>query len=182
MTYRFKVTLTGIKGFARVYAVSGKNTLHQFSRQMVSDMEFPMDQVVLFKAFDESGALVGKYATFDLGNGSIDRITVDALMNAKVVEMVYFYDTINKKSVNITFEGQAPMSVTSPVLIEEKGPNPDVFLSGYVAFEDLPAEKQKQLLNPEDEDYDDEDEMEEEEDEDEDQIYGQEYGDGVEED
>lgn len=176
MTYKFRISLPGLKGFARIYEVGSKNTLYQFSKQMVSDMEFPVDQVVLFKAFDAAGNLLAKYATFDLGDGSIERITIEALVKNGVTEMTYFYDTIYKRSVIITFEGEAANEVTLPTLTELKGPNPEAFLNGYVAFEDLPAEKQRRLANPDDEDFDDDDlddEDEEEEDDEEEEIYGE---------
>lgn len=176
MTYRFKVSLPGIKGFARVYEVNGRNTLYQFHKQMVSDMEFPADQVVLFKAFDDKGNLKGRYATFDVGDGSIDNISINAIVGNGISRFTYFYDTIYKKSVEIIFEGEGNIGFALPTLVDSKGPNPEAFLNGYVAFEDLPAEQRKRLEDPEneDEDFDDEDDMEEDDgDEDGMEIYSE---------
>lgn len=171
MTYRFRISLPGIKGFTRVYEVDGHNTLYHLHKQMVADMEFPPDQVVLFKALDIMGNTVGRYATFDLGDGSIEQISIAQVVKKEIVSFTYFYDTINKKSVIITFEGEGEGSESAPVLVETKGPNPEAFLNGYVAFEDLPADKRKKLENPDEDDFDDEDEEEEEDDETE-EIYG----------
>ncbi len=165
MTYRLKVSLPGIKGFARIYEVNSKNTLYQLHKQMVADMEFPMDQVVLFKAMDITGAVVAKYATFDLGNGSIEDISFAHVVENEIVDFTYFYDTINKKNVIITFEGEGDTTAVTPTLVDSKGPNPEAFLNGYVAFEDLPPEKRRRMENPDDEDLDDEDEDSEDEDE-----------------
>ena len=164
MTYRFRVSLPGIKGFARVYELAPKNTLYAFHKQMLSDMEFPPDQVVLFKAFDAKGELVAKYATFDLGQGSIEHITAAHVAEAGIVSFVYFYDTTNKKSVIITLEGEGASGTLKPVLLESKGPVPEEFLNGYVAFEDLPPEKRR--LPEEDDDLDGDDGEDEDEDED----------------
>lgn len=173
MTYRFKVSLPGIKGFARVYEVNGKNSLYSFHKQMLFDMDFPQDQIVLFKSFDAAGSVVARFATINIGDGSIDSVTVEQAMKKGIVKFDYFYDTTNKKSVIITLEGtSAADTVTKPELVEEKGPNPEAFLNGYVAFEDLPAEKQKA---PDEDgfDFDDEDE---EEDEEKDEEFSEEYG------
>lgn len=163
MTYRFRVSLPGIKGFARVYELAPKNTLYSFHKQMLSDMEFPQDQVVLFKAFDKDGALVARYATFDLGDGSIEHITAAHIAEAGITQFVYFYDTTNKKSVIITLEGEGQSGATKPALIESKGPVPEEFLNGYVAFEDLPPDKRR-VPSEDDEDFDDENEEEDEDD------------------
>lgn len=180
MTYRFRVSLPNIKGFARVYEVNSRNSLYHFHKQMVADMDFPSDQLVLFKAFDAVGALVAKYATFDLGNGSIENISIAKIVKDGITEFVYFYDTVNKKSVIITLEGAGETDSSMPVLISSKGPVPQEFLDGYVAFEDLPAEKRQKLERAAEEgdDFDDED-LDDEDEEDED-GYGEESEDSYE--
>ena len=143
MVYSFKVSLTGIKGFHRIYHLSADNTLYTFHKQMRADMEFPQDQLILFKAFDASGAVVARYGLFDLGNGAVDDITIADVVKKGVKSFVYFYDVTNKKSVNISFEGEVPgaSSRSCPVLADSKGPNPIEFENGYIAFEDLPDDQ-----------------------------------------
>lgn len=48
MTYTFRISLPNIKGFARIYEVNATNSLYTFHKQMLFDMDFPQDQVVLF--------------------------------------------------------------------------------------------------------------------------------------
>ena len=143
MVYAYKVTLTGIKGFHRIYHLSGENTLYTFHKQMRSDMEFPQDQLILFKAFDASGAVVARYGLFDLGNGAVDEITIASVVKKGIKSFVYFYDVTNKKSVNISFEGivEGASERGCPVLADIKGPNPIEFENGYIAFEDLPDDQ-----------------------------------------
>ena len=143
MVYSFKVTLTGIKGFYRIYHLDGDNTLYSFHKQMRADMEFPQDQLILFKAFDAAGSVLARYGLFDLGNGAVDDITVEQVVKKGISSFTYFYDVTNKKSVNISYEGilEDVPSVTSPVLADIKGPNPIDFENGYVAFEDLPDDQ-----------------------------------------
>ena len=67
--------------------------------------------------------------------------------------------------------GKAAAGVVYPVLVDLKGPNPIEFENGYVAFEDLPADKRK---SPDDADYDEDDfddEEEDEEDSDTEEVY-----------
>lgn len=177
MTYRIRVSLPGIKGFARVYDLDSKNTLYAFHKQMLSDMEFPQDQIVLFKAFDAAENVVARYATFDLGDGSIEHISIEQVIAAGITHFVYFYDTTNKKSVILTIEGESGIKVSKPTLDSEasKGPIPEDFLNGFVAFEDLPPEKRK---DPDDEDFDpDEDDDDEDDDEEEEnEVFEGEYG------
>ena len=130
----------------------------------------------MFKALDVTGAVVGRYGLFDLGWGTVDQTSLEKAIKAGATDFVYFYDVTNRKSVNITVEGEAEgvrVNPDFPVLAETKGPNPIEFENGYVAFEDLPDKQRHLPGEEEDEDFDDEDFDEEEEEEDEDgkEIY-----------
>ena len=154
MILRYRVSLPGIKGFARVYELKDSTSLYSFHKQMRADMDFPQDQLVLFKAFDASGAVSARYGIFDLGSGTIDDVTAGQCHKKGEDKFIYFYDTTNVKSVIVTFEGEgeARRNAIYPLLVETKGPNPIDFENGYVAFEDLPDDKKK---DPDDEDFDD---------------------------
>ncbi len=157
MILKYRVSLPGIKGFARVYEVNANSTLYAFHKQMRADMDFPQDQMVLFKAMDADGNVSARYGIFDLGAGTIDSVTVGQTYKKGEVSFLYFYDTTNAKSVIVTCEGEAEPrpGVVYPLLVETKGPNPIEFENGYVAFEDLPDDKKK---SPEtDDDWDDDD-------------------------
>ena len=187
-TYAFKVTLAGLKGFERVYHIGGKMTLYAFHQQMRADLEFPQDQMILFKAFDADGTVSARYGLIDLGQGTVDAVSIDTVLAAGIVRFTYFYDVTNKKSVEIAFQGEAvpgPDENGSPVIVFSKGPNPIAFENGYVAYEDLPDE-QKHIHrasgsplpgDEDDEDFDDEDDDSEEDSEDDDED-GKEIYDG----
>ena len=155
MILKYRVSLPGIKGFARIYEVKDNASLYSFHKQMRADMDFPQDQVVLFKAFGKDGEVAARYSVFtDFGFGTIDHVTAGQCHRRGEDRFIYFYDTTNVKSVIVTFEGEADerKNVIYPLLVETKGPNPIEFENGYVAFEDLPEEKKK---DPDDEDFDD---------------------------
>ncbi len=182
MVLRYRVSLPGIKGFARVYEVKSGTTLYSFHKQMRSDMDFPQDQLVLFKGLGKDGAVVARYGIFDLGAGTIDSVTIDQTIKAGIVSFIYFYDTTNAKSVTVTLEGEAGQKtgVVYPLLVESKGPNPVEFENGYVAYEDLPDDKKKSGisagadddLDEDDDDIDDADDA----DEDGEEIFDEDYG------
>ena len=174
MNYRYRVTLAGIKGFYRVYLVNGENSLYTFHKQLRADLEFPVDQPILFKALDAAGGVLARYALMDIGYGAVDNVSIADTVKAGVDRFVYFYDIASKKSVIITFEGEVSEYTALPRVIETKGPVPQEFENGYVAFEDLPEERRhlpgearRNRSDEDDDDLDDEDdEDEDEEDED----------------
>ena len=179
MNYRYRVTLAGIKGFFRVYLVNGENSLYTFHKQLRADLEFPMDQPILFKALDAAGGVVARYALMDIGCGAVDKVSIADTVKAGAVSFVYFYDIASRKSVIITLEGESADPAALPRLVESKGPVPLEFENGYVAFEDLPEERRRlpgearrdrDEAEDEDEDFDDEDEEEDEDDGEEEEL------------
>lgn len=176
MTYRYRVTLAGIKGFFRLYEVNADNTLYSFHKQMRADMVFPADQLILFKGMDDSSSVVARYGLFDLGSGACDQVTIGQTVKAGISSFVYYYDVTNRKSVIITLEGESTEEVRVPTLVESKGPDPSAFENGYVAFEDLPDDKRRLPgedkgilgIDPDDIDEDDEDDDDEEDEDDKD--------------
>jgi len=174
MILKYRVSLPGIKGFARIYEVKDNASLYSFHKQMRADMDFPQDQVVLFKAFGKDGEVAARYSVFtDFGFGTIDHVTAGQCHRRGEDRFIYFYDTTNVKSVIVTFEGEADerKNVIYPLLVETKGPNPIEFENGYVAFEDLPEEKKK---DPDDDDFDDfDDDDADDDDSDTEEIFGE---------
>ena len=171
MILKYRVSLPGLKGFARIYEVKATSSLYSFHKQMRADMDFPQDQVVLFKAFDAAGNVAARYSVFtDFGLGTIDSVTAGECHKRGEDKFIYFYDTTNVKSVIVTFEGEVPLRKNEvyPLLVETKGPNPIEFENGYVAFEDLPDDKKK---DPDDDDFDDDDDAVEEADEETEELY-----------
>lgn len=143
MVLRYRVSLAGLKGFARVYEVKSTMTLYDFHKRLRDDLDFPHDQLIQFKALDAAGGLVARYGLFDLGSGAVDAVSLGETVEKGVASFLYFYDVANRKSVIVTCEGEvdARKGTAYPVLVESKGPNPIEFENGYVAYEDLPDEQ-----------------------------------------
>ena len=177
MIYTYRVTLEGIKGFYRVYRVDGNHSLYTFHKQLRADLEFTIDQPILFKALDAGGGVLARYALQDLGYGTVDAVSIASTASAGIVKFVYFYDIEARKSVNITLEAEEPGSVDAPELTDTKGPIPLEFENGYVAFEDQPQQRRKLpglgldgIPGLSAEEDDDDDEEEEDEDKEEEEI------------
>ena len=188
MTLRYRISLKGLKGFARVYDLSARTTLYDFHKLLRDELDFPHDQLLQFKALDAGGGLVARYGLFDLGWGAVDAVTLKDTLDKGICSFIYFYDVTNKKSVIVTCEGEVEGGKDFPVLVESKGPLPADFENGYVAYEDLP-ESQRHVHEPHDEpawareagddaglddaddDIDDDDDEEEDDDEDGQVIY-----------
>ena len=88
MTYRYRVTLTGLKGFYRLYEVGSQATLYMLHKQMRADMEFAQDQLIMFKGMDGEGNVVARYGLFDLGSGAVDTVTMDETVKAGITSFV----------------------------------------------------------------------------------------------
>lgn len=184
MAIRFRVSLAGLKGFARVYDLRKTTTLYEFHKTLRADLEFPQDQLIQFKALDASGGLVARYGLFDLGYGAVDSVTSAQVVEKGIASFLYFYDISNRKNVIITVEGEVPDSPGAITLVESKGPVPAEFENGYVAYEDLPddqkhlrnlkaASSDDDFLDDDDEDIDDEEEPVDEEGE---ELYDEDEG------
>lgn len=180
MVYTYRVTLDGIKGFFRVYRISGENSLYTFHKQLRRDLEFTVDQPILFKAFDADDNVAARYALTDLGFGTVDTVSIARTVKDGIVRFSYFYDIAARKSVTVTLEAEEPGTLALPELTESKGPVPREFENGYVAFEDQPQQRRRiNLEKPlagveeadEDEDDDDDEDDEDEDDEKEELIY-----------
>lgn len=176
MIYTYRVTLEGIKGFFRVYKIDGNSSLYTFHKQLRADLEFTIDQPILFKAFDASGEVAARYALQDLGFGTVDAVSMQKTVKDGVVKFVYFYDIAARKSVTVTLEAKEPGALGAPALVEVKGPVPLEFENGYVAFEDLPQQRRKLpgIPGEDDEDEDDDEEDPEDDKEKEELIYDEE--------
>ncbi|MBR4809278.1 MAG: hypothetical protein IK031_03250 [Bacteroidales bacterium] len=171
MVYTYRVTLEGIKGFFRVYRINGDNSLYTFHKQLRSDLEFTVDQPILFKAFDAAGNVAARYALTDLGCGTVDSVSIAKTVRDGIVKFVYFYDIAARKYVIVTLEAEEPGSVAGPTLVESKGPIPLEFENGYVAFEDLPQQRRRLPGEIPDEDDDDDEDDEEDSDDKEEIVY-----------
>lgn len=168
MVYRFKVTLPESKVFFRIFAVGPQMTLFEFHSFICSELRFDPDQMVFFDGRDSSDTRKGRYCLFDMGDGSMDQITLKQLVTRGEVMLRYYFDMRLKRYLIISFEAEEEedSKMEYPGILDGKGDTPGQF-SKYVDPEpvDLTSKKTRFV---DDEDLDDEDEEDEDEDDDED--------------
>lgn len=160
MILTYKITLEGIKGFSRVYEIDSEMSLYIFHKQMGIDMGLPHDCRILFKAFDERGKVLARYAFVDLGSGSVDKVKMGETYMKGITDFVYYYDVDDRKKLEIHLEGIKPgiFTATAPDLVSHRGPDPEAFENGFISYEDMSEdEKAEAKEDGFDEDYDSDD-------------------------
>ena len=168
MVYQFRATIPESKIFFRVYEIKGEMTLFRFNSFIVDDLGFSPDQMVLYEGYDEAGKLNSEYGLIDLGDGAMDTVTFDDVVQRGETELHYLFDLRNDRYIRLVLEGETSFSPLRvyPCLIDEKGQNPDQFRVRYE--EAPPVPKLHPFRDPasleglDDEDLDDDDDDEDE--------------------
>lgn len=168
MILRIRATIPESKVFFRVYEVKGEMTLFNFNSFILGELGFSPDQMIVFEGYDAEGVLCSEYGMFDLGDGTIDKITFENIVNRGETEVRYVFDLRSERYVRLVFEGECD-SVASrsyPCLVDEKGHNPDQFSAKYEEYEELPKVPSKSYPRDDDDfdDIDDDDEDDEDDD------------------
>ena len=153
MVYRFKASIPGNKIFMREYEVKGSSSLYAFHLYLQNDLGFAPDQIVLFRAIDNKGKVRREYGLFNLGDGSMDSVTIEKFSKDGFNILEYVYDMFKDRSLQLeivaTEEELARRAY--PRLVAERGKNPDQFSDNYDDFEHMiePAEGDQLLAEGE---------------------------------
>ena len=163
MLYRVHVTLPESKIFFRDYAVRAEMSLFAFHAFIANQYGFDPDQMVYFESRDAAGARQGRYCLFDMGDGSMDRITFADLAAREAAEIRYIFEMHSRRYRVITLLGEEPFNPREayPFQLDGKGDTPDQF-ARYVDPEPIvPTRTAASGADDDDEDFDDEDDEEE---------------------
>lgn len=150
MVYRFKASIDGNKIFMREYEIKGESSLYAFHRFLQNDLGFAPDQMVLFRGVSKGDKIKAEYGLFDLGDGTIDKVSVEKAAGKGEITLQYVYNTFKDKSIRLEFLGtEEPLSRRSyPRLVAERGRNPDQFSDDYDDFEPiLPGAETEPLID-----------------------------------
>lgn len=153
----------------REWAVRADMNLFRFNRFILGELCFSTDQMVIYKAYDANGKCTGQYGLFDLGDGTLDKITFADVVSREQVHIELIYDLRSKRMINLYLEGEIEEEPrrSYPLLLAEKGHNPGQFADKY---EDYLYENPVRGAGAPAIDYDD-DEDDEDEEEGEEEIY-----------
>lgn len=139
MVYRYKATITGNKIFLREYEIKGNTSLYSLHLFLQDDLGFAPDQIVMFKGLDKQNKIKGEYGLFDLGDGTMDSLSLEKVISMGQSKLLYVYDIFKNRAITLEFlsmeEELARRSY--PRLVAEKGKNPDQFSDNYDDFEQM---------------------------------------------
>ncbi len=133
MIYRYRASIPGSKVFMREYEIKGETTLYKLHDYLVNDLDFAPDQMVVFRGLDASEKVRSEYGLFDMGDGSIDMVTIDKTIGKGEVNLLYVFDLRKDRVIKLTLIGEAEESrrASYPRCVAEKGRNPEQFANGY---------------------------------------------------
>lgn len=133
MICKYKATIPGNKVFMRVYEIDSEDTLFSLHEFLQNDLGFSPDQMVLFTATDKSGKTVKKFGLFDMGDGSMDKITLDSLISGDMPVIRYVFNLMKNLFIELAFISRSEYDPRRdyPRTIIEKGMNPDQFSEVY---------------------------------------------------
>ena len=164
MIYKLRATIPSSKVFVREYEVPARMSLFDFNKFIIGDLCFSTDQIVVYRAVDESGAMTAVYGLFDIGYGSMDKVTFEQLAGKGQNVLHFCYDMHTGSCIVLTIVGEEPEDPRShyPQTTLEKGHNPDQFSARY---EDpqvyIPRANGAAAVDDDDDDEDEEDEKDE---------------------
>lgn len=133
MIYKYRASIPGSKVFMREYEVKGETTLYRLHDFLVNDLDFSPDQMVAFRGLSPQGKVVSEYGLFDMGDGSMDMVTIEKTVGKGETDILYVFDVRKDRVIRLTLVGeveQAPRA-SYPRLVAEKGRNPEQFANGY---------------------------------------------------
>jgi hypothetical protein len=124
----------------REYEISGESTLYAVHNFLTNDLGFAPDQMVAFRGLDSNDKVLSEYGLFDMGDGSIDMVTLEKTLAKGEVSLLYVFDIHKDRVIKLTFleEVQPSPRVSYPRLVAEKGRNPEQFAKGYDDLDQFP--------------------------------------------
>lgn len=139
MVYRYKATIAGNKIFLREYEIKGSISLYSLHLFLQNDLGFAPDQMVMFRGLDKRNKVKGEYGLFNLGDGSMDSVSLEKVISAGQSKLLYVYDISNDRAITLELLSQEEELArrSYPRLIAEKGKNPDQFSDNYDDFEQM---------------------------------------------
>ena len=134
MILKLRATIPSSKVFVREYEVPANMSLFDFNKFINNDLGFSSDQIVVYRAIDEKGVMAAAYGLFDIGFGSMDKITFEQIAAQGFTVLHFCYDMHNNSYMVLTILGEeaGDIRVHYPRLTLEKGHNPDQFSPKYV--------------------------------------------------
>jgi len=141
MIYRFKGTVATSTTFLRVYEVKASQSLYDLHEHIQNDLGYAPDQMIEFRTLNKKGKKQHEYGLFDMGNGSIDTVSLQMLIESGEITLLYVFDMRNDRALRLDFiaKDEASPRKVYPQTIEEKGMAPDQFSARIINEDEHPA-------------------------------------------
>jgi len=139
MVYKFKASIAGNKIFMREYEIKGVTSLYALHLFLQNDLGFAPDQMVVFRGLNSADKVKGEYGLFDLGDGSMDSVSLEKVVGKGETKLQYVYDIYKDKAITLELLSTEEESLrrSYPRLVAEKGKNPEQFSDNYDDFEQM---------------------------------------------
>lgn len=137
--FRYKAVIPGNKIFMREYELETRMSLFKLHEFLDRDLGFSPDQMTVFETLSDKGELMRRIGLFDFGDGSMDRVSVEDTQKEGAAALRYVYNIGKGLFIELRFESEADYNprLSYPVLVAEKGRNPDQFSSAYEDYEEF---------------------------------------------
>ena len=151
MIYRLKTTIATSKTFLRIYEVKASQTLYDLHEHIQNDLGYAPDQMIEFRTLNKKGKQQHVYGLFDMGDGSIDNISLQALRQRDELRLLYVFDMRNDRAFRLDFmeEDEASPRKVYPLTIQEKGVAPDQFNARVIIDIDDDEDDENSFVEPE---------------------------------
>lgn len=123
----------------REYDLDSHMTLYKLHEFLCRDLCFSPDQMTVFDTFSASGKPGRRIGMFDFGDGSMDMITLENTAARKETVLRYTYNLNLQLALELQLEGEQEYNrrFSYPMLVAEKGRNPDQFSAVYEDYEEF---------------------------------------------
>jgi len=139
------MSLSKNKIFMREYAFRAEMKLYKLNDFLLNDLDFTPDLMSMFEGIDKNGKKGSQYGLFDIGDGSMDSVTLEDTIDRGFTKLNYIFDLKQPRFFILEFikeEEEDPRTVY-PDTLNEKGRNPDQFSEKYEDYVDYQESSQK---------------------------------------
>lgn len=165
MLIKCKASIPGNKIFMREIHLDPSMSLYKFHEFISREFGFSPDQMVLFNSVSPKGEIKRTFGLFDMGDGSMDSVTIENIINHNEVGFNYIYNISMNLFIFFALEGEVePMRrMVYPAIVAEKGSAPNQFSAQYDDYETVAtpssssSSKRRAKDDDCDDDYDDDD-------------------------
>ncbi|HIZ87706.1 MAG TPA: hypothetical protein IAC03_06065 [Candidatus Coprenecus pullistercoris] len=143
--FRYRVTIPCSKVFFREYGLDSGMSLFRLRGFLDRDLGFAPDQMTMFEVLSGKGKVMRRIGLFDFGDGSMDHVSVEEAFGEEGVVLRYVYNMDRDLFLELRQVSALEYSprISYPVLLAERGRNPDQFSAVYEEFEEFSAKAQE---------------------------------------